>query len=338
MTRALVTGSTGCVGANLVAALNARGVEVIGLRRKTSPEDAIHGLQMTPVIGDILDPESLRVAMEGVDWVFHVAAVSDYWHTPSDVIYKVNVEGTRNVLEAARSTGVKRVVFTSSTAALGVPPPGKALMDEHDSFNLKPHDFPYGHSKHVAEQVAAEFAAQGLHVVRVLPSAVLGPRDVKFISGELLVQALKGSIPALPPGGLNYIDARDCAEGHIAAIEKGRPGERYILSGHNMTHRETMEIISQVLGTKVPRFDIPRWLLPLMAEVVDVLHRLGFDLPVDRGRMLVSGTMMYYDNSKAVKELGLRVRPFIESVQDTYQWYLEHDYLLRRRGITKSVS
>ena len=337
MVRALVTGSTGCVGANLVAALNARGIEVIGLRRKTSSDDAIRGLQMTPAIGDILDPESLRAAMAGVDWVFHVAAVSDYWRTPSDVIYKVNVEGTRNVLEAAQAMGVKRVVFTSSAAALGVPPPGKILMDEHDSFNLKPRDFPYGHSKHLAEQVAMEFATQGLPVVRVLPSAVLGPRDVKFISGELLVQALKGGIPAIPPGGLNYIDARDCAEGHIAAIEKGRPGERYILSGHNMTHRETMENISRVLGTKVPRFDIPRWLLPPMAEAVDLLHRLGLDLPVDRGRMLVSGTMMYYDNSKAVRELGLKVRPFIESVQDTYQWYVEHGYL-RKRGITQAMS
>ena len=222
-----------------------------------------------------------------------------------------------------------RFVLTSSIAALGLPPPGKTLLDETDSFNLSPEAFPYGHSKHLAEQVAAEYAAKGMHVVRVLPAIVIGPRDLKFISGELIVQALKGSVPALPPGGTNYIDVRDCAQAHISAAERGRPGERYLLAGHNLTHRQMMEIISQELGTRVPRWDLPRWTLPPLAVAVEALNKLGAGLPLDGGRVRLSGAFMYCDNSKAVRELALTVRPFAESVRDAYQWYKANGYLER---------
>ncbi len=334
MTRALVTGSTGCVGANLVAALNERGIEVVGLKRKTSPDDATHDLRMTPVVGDVLDPASLRAAVDGVDWVFHVAAVSDYWHTAPDVIYRVNVEGTRNMLEAALQAGVRRFVLTSSAAALGFPRSNGTPMHEGDRFNLKPSDFPYAHSKQLAEDLLADYVTRGLDAVSVLPSAVIGPRDIKFVGGELIVQAIRG-FPALPRGGLNYVDARDVACGHIAAAERGRTGERYILAGHNMTHRETLEQVALVLGTRVPRLDIPNWLLPLLGGAVAVLKKLGFDLPIDRGRILASSRLMYYDNSKAVRELGLMIRPFTDSIRDAYQWYAEHGYLAKR-GIKPS--
>jgi dihydroflavonol-4-reductase len=330
MTRALVTGSTGCLGSNLVAALNARGVEVVGLRRSTSPDDATYDLDMIPAIGDVLDIDSLRAALDGVDWVFHVAAVATYRKTPDDLFYRVNVEGTRNVLRAAQEAGVKRFVLTSSVGALGRPRPGKALMDEEDTFNLKPADFPYGHSKHLAEEVLAGFAAQGFPALSVLPSVLLGPRDVKIIGGEIIFQALKGSVPALPHGTANYIDVRDCAEGHIAAAERGLPGERYLLTGHNLIHHEVMAIIHGVLGTRIPRYTIPHWLLRPLAEGAGVADRLGIDLPIDRGRLLLSGDCMCYDNGKAVHELGLRIRPFAETVRDTYQWYRDHGYLEKR--------
>jgi dihydroflavonol-4-reductase len=332
MTRALVTGSTGCLGSNLVAALNAHDIEVVGLRRSTSPDDATYDLKMIPVVGDVLDIDSLRGALDGVDWVFHVAAVATYRKTPDDLFYRVNVEGTRNMLQAAQEAGVERFVLTSSVGALGRPRPGKALMDEEDEFNLKPADFPYGHSKHLAEQVVAKFAAQGLYAVSVLPSVLLGPRDVKVIGGEIIMQALKGGVPALPPGAANYIDVRDCAEGHIAAAERGAPGERYVLSGHNLSHHEVMAIIHDVLGTRVPRLTIPRWLLRPLAEAAGLADKLGIDLPIDRGRLLLSGDCMCYDNSKAVRDLGLTIRPFAESVRDTYEWYRDHGYL-EKRGI-----
>ncbi len=328
--RALVTGSTGFLGSTLVAALRQRDVEVLGLRRSTSPDDALEGLHLTPVVGDILEPETLPAAMEGVDWVFHVAAMSDHRHAARDVLYRINVDGARNIFEAALKAGVKRVIFTSSCAALGVPRPDKPLMDELDSFNLPPEEFPYGHSKHMAEQVMADYLQRGLNAVSVLPAAVIGPRDLKFISGELIIQALKGAIPALPRGGLNYIDVRDCMEGHIAAAERGTTGGRYVLGGHNMTHRETLEIVRDVLGTRVPPVDIPSWLLPITASLFGLLQKLMPGLPVNREALLMGGRQLYYDNSKAVRELGLKTRPFAESVRDAYQWYADNGYLTRR--------
>jgi dihydroflavonol-4-reductase len=332
MTRALVTGSTGGVGANLVAALNARGIDVVGLRRKSSPNDAVEGLKLDFAVGDILDAASLPPAMEGVDWVFHVAAIADDWNYPAETVYRVNVEGTRNVLEAALAAGVKRLVLTSSSSALGIPTRDGELMTEENQFNLNPRDWAYGHSKHLAEQLMREYVDRGLHAVSVLPSAVMGPRDLKFISGELLVRALKREIFPLPDGGLNFIDVRDLVEGHIAAAEKGRAGERYVLAGHNMTHGESLAIIGQVLSVPIQRIKVPRWVLPPLAEVVTLLHKMGVKLPVERGRVLLSGKFIYYDNAKAVRELGLAVRPFAETVRDAYQWYAEHRYF-EKRGI-----
>ncbi len=337
MTRALVTGSTGFLGANLVAALNEREIEVVGLRRKNSPEDAIEGLKLTFAVGDILDPGSLVTAMQGVDWVFHAAAVADYWRMPADVIYRVNVDGARNVLDAASKAGVKRVVVTSSSAALGMPTPQRPVLDETDTYNLKPEDFPYGHSKHLAEQVVQDAVGKGLDAVITLPAAVIGPRDLKFNAGELIAQALKPTLPFLPltRGGLNFIDVRDCVQAHIAAAEKGKSGQRYLLAGHNFTHRESMEQVNAVLGTHLPIVEMPRWAIPPMAELVEVLRKLGTKLPVDKGRVLHSREYIYYDNSKAVGELGLAPRPFADSVRDAYLWYAENHYL-EKRGIPRA--
>lgn len=334
MTRVLVTGSTGGLGANLVAALLERGYDVVGLRRSTSPPDAVDGLPMAFATGDILDPASLRPALDGIDWVFHVAAIADDWHYPPEAVYRSNVEGTRNVLDASLAAGVQRFVLTSSAAALGKPRPGRLMMDERDRFNLDPAQFAYGHSKQLAEDVLAEYAARGLHAVSVLPSALIGPRDVKFISGELIIRALKRQVFPFPAGGLNYLDLRDAAEAHIAAAERGRPGERYVLAGHNLTHREALHTIGDVLGVPITHLPVPRAVLPVMARVVRVLRRAGADVPVEEGRVVLGGETMYYDNRKAVRELGLTVRAFAESVRDTADWYAAHGYL-ERRGVAR---
>jgi dihydroflavonol-4-reductase len=336
MTRALVTGSTGFVGANLAFALVERGVEVVGLRRRSSPQDAVKELDIPFVTGDVLIPESLPPAMKGIDWLFHVAAIADYWRMPPEMVYRVNVEGTRNALEAAQQAGVRRVILTSSSASLGIPPANKPLLDEDDLFNLRPEDFPYGHSKHLANQMMLEFARQGMDVLSVLPSAVIGPRDLKFNAGELIVQALKPTLPflPLPRGGLNYIDVRDCVDAHIAAAEKGKPGQLYLLAGHNLTHKETMSIVNRVLGTSLPIVEVPGWALSPLAALVGFMHQIGVSLPVDRGRVLLSRETIYYDNHKAVRELDLKTRPFAESVSDTYEWYIQNNYL-QKRGIRK---
>ncbi len=327
MTRALVTGSTGYVGANLVAALNDRGIEVIGLQRKTSPQAAVQDVTMTPVIGNILDIDSLRPAMQNIDWVFHVAAVADYWQVADEVVYRVNVEGAKNVMQAALDAGVKRFVFTGSTAALGVPPPDKPLMDETNQFNLKPEQFPYGHSKHLAEQALQDYVQQGLPAVSVMPAAVSGPRDLKFNVGEMIKQAMNNGPLPTPQGGLNYIDARDVAAAHIAAAEHGTVGERYILGGQNLTHRETFQQVLNAVGNTRPFITVPNWLIPPLAHAVDLAHTLGANLPVDKGRILLSREFMYYDTFKAQNELGLQTRSFAESIHDTYRWYIDNGYI-----------
>lgn len=335
MTRALVTGSTGGVGSNLAEALIERGVEVVGLRRKTSPDDAVEGLNIQFVTGDILQPETLRPALEGIDWVFHVAAIADDWKFPAETIHKVNVGGARNVMQAALDAGVKRFVLTSSSSALGKPEYEKQLMDETKSFNLEPGLWPYGYSKYLANQLVGEFADKGLSAVAVMPAAIMGPRDLKFISGELLVRVLKRQFLPFPRGGVSWIDTRDVVAGHIAAAEKGRSGETYLLAGHNMTHLEYMEIIGGTLRVKPNVLRIPRLVLPPFAAVVTLLHRLGVTLPVERARILLSGTYIWYDNSKAVNELGLTVRPFADTVRESYEWYRDNDYF-QKRGIPAS--
>ena len=235
------------------------------------------------------------------------------------------------MMEAAQGAGVKRFVLTGSSSALGKPSGDGELIKEDDAFNLKPEEFPYGHSKYLAQLEAEKFAADGLHIVTVLPSAVMGPRDLKFISGELIVQVLKRGIPGVPSGGLNYIDVRDLAEGHIVAAEKGRSGEKYILGGNNMTHRESVDIIARVVGVRAPALDIPGWGIGPMAVAFDGLKALGVTLPgnIDGDALRLSKEFLYYESSKAQKELGLSTRPFEESVRDAYRWYKDNGYLAK---------
>ena len=326
--RALVTGGTGFVGANLVAALNERGIATRVLHRPTSSMDALEGLAYEAVVGDVLDdPDELAEAVEGCDWVFHTAAVADYWRQGSDWLYRVNVEGTRHTLQAARLGGAKRFVFTSSLAAMGLPQPGE-LLDESDEFDLRPEQFPYGHSKHLAEQEVRRVLADGLEAVIVNPSVVLGPRDVNKISGSIIIEAARGLVRFAPPGGANFVDVQDVAAGHIAAAENGRVGERYILGAENLTHAEALAVISRVIGRRPPRLQIPGWLLPPAAAGVRVMRFfLGNRVPVDDNQVRMMGTCIFADNSKAVKELDLPQTPFERTVQCTYHWYNEHGYL-----------
>ncbi len=329
--KTLVTGSTGFVGANLVEALNQAGHTVRALHRPTSRLDALEGLHYEAAIGDVLDPASLMEAMEGVDWVFHVAAVADYWRQGGTKrLYRVNVDGTRNVLAAALKRRVRRVVLTSSVASLGVPHRGNGvLLDESSTFNLSPRRFPYGHSKHLAEQVAREYVAQGLEVVIVNPTVILGPRDLNFISGSIIREVYRRRVPVIPPGGVNYVDVADVVAGHIAAAERGRPGERYILGAHNLTHYRAVHIIAAVVGVSPPRFSIPRWMVGPLALAVDLFNTLWPGEPIaDGNQVRLIKYYLYFDTSKAIRELDLRPPiPFERTVARAFRWYLDHGWL-----------
>jgi dihydroflavonol-4-reductase len=327
--RALVTGGTGFVGSNLVAALVARGIGVRVLRRHGSASIALRGLACDVRVGDVLDDvDTLTAAMAGCAWVFHLAAVSDYWrHRATDRVYRVNVEGTRNVLVAARRAGAERFVFTSSLAALGVPRPGR-LLDENDRFNLPPRRFPYGHSKHLAERELRLAAAAGPPVVTVNPGVVVGPRDINRVSGSMIFQALRGRLRVAPPGGVNFVAVEDVAAGHIAAAERGRVGERYILAGDNLSYRTAFATVCDVVGRPGPAVVLPRWTLPAAAVAVTALRAIvGPHLPVDGNQLRLSAAALYADGRKARGELDLPYTPFRTAIERAYAWYMRNDYL-----------
>lgn len=326
--RALVTGGTGFVGANLVAELNEQGVEARVLHRASSSLMALEGLSFESAVGDVLDaPEVLAEAMGGCEWVFHVAAVADYWRQGQEWLYRVNVEGTRRVLQAAQLAGVKRVVFTSSLAAMGVPKFGECL-DEESVFNLEPNQFPYGHSKHLAELEVQKAVSEGLEAVIVNPTVVLGPRDVNMISGSIVVEASKGLLRFSAPGGVNYVDVGDVVWGMIEGARSGRVGERYILGGENISHRQGTQLVCEIVGQPPPPIHLPKWSLPLISGGVRLARLLfGNRVPLDQNQVKMLGETVYADVSKAKRELNLPQTPFRKSVQRTYNWYKENGYL-----------
>jgi dihydroflavonol-4-reductase len=325
--RALVTGATGCLGANAVAVLLTRGYDVRAMRRATSSLEALDGLDADLVTGDILDPPSLVAAMEGCELVFHCAAVSAYWRSPVERIYRVNVEGTRNVLAAALRMGIKRLVYTSSIGALGVPPPGH-LLNESSTFNVPPNRFRYGHSKHLAEQAVRDAIERGLDAVIVNPALVMGTRDVHFVGGSVLREAGRGLLWFAPPGGANWVDAETASLGHVLAAERGRTGERYILGGENLSHWETMNIAAKVVGGPGPRGTLPRPVIGIVALLADGINSVWPGTPLFSGEQArLSRAKLYCDCQTAQQELGLPCTPFRVAVERAHAWYRARGYI-----------
>jgi dihydroflavonol-4-reductase len=325
--KVLVTGATGFVGSNIAAALAARGDQVRVLRRSTSRLDALDGVPVEYVTGDILDIESLANAMQGCDLVFHVAAVAQYWRSSKETVYRVNVDGTRNVIKAALVAGVERVVHTSSVAALGYPPRG-GLADESQPFPPELAWWPYGHSKYLAELEVGKAVEQGLPAVIVNPTIVVGPRDVNFVSGSLIRASAKGQLRVVPPGGSNMVHVDDVVSGHLAAAEIGQVGERYILGGENLSHWDAALTLNSVTGGPSPWFVLPHWSLPPLARLIDGFNAVSRRPPLLAGeQILLGGETFYVDNKKAVRELGLPQTPFRRAAADAYIWYQEHNLL-----------
>lgn len=319
--RALITGGTGFLGANLAAALVERGWTVRVLRRPTSSLKALEGIPVEEAIGDILDVESLRKAMEGCGTLFHAAGLAQYWRVPRETVYQVNVEGTRNALEAAKAAGVQRVVHTSSIAAFGVPAQD-GLVNETHGFPASSESWAYGHSKYLAEQAVLAAVAQGLSAVIVNPAIIMGPRDINFVGGELIRASIKGQLRVVPPGGSSTIHVADAVAGHIAAAEKGRTGERYILGAENLTHWEMASILSQVTGGGRPMAVLSKASLPVLGWVVDTFNRVRGGPPLVSGEQIrLSAHRFFMDPSKAVRELGLPQRPFREAARGAFEWY-----------------
>lgn len=325
--RVLVTGGTGFVGSQLIAALIKRGDTVRVLRRANSKTLALDGLTVEHAFGDILEPEAVAAAVAGCEVVYHVAALSSYWRAQRPQIYRVNVEGTRSVMEACLRAGVPRVVHTSSVAAIGIPRDGRPA-DETMIFDRLSATFAYADSKHRAEEEVYRAIDRGLSAVIVNPAAVYGAGDHNLISGSMVVEMARRSVPCVPPGGLCVVDVEAVAQGHIAAAERGRVGERYILGGENLTLRQIAATICDIVGRRAPRWAVPAWMLYPAALVVDGINRLNFGPPVISGEQIrLAAFNIFFDSSKAVRELNYPLLPFRDAAKKAYLWYKEHGYL-----------
>lgn len=330
MAKALVTGGTGFIGSHIVGALLQAGHTVRVLHRPSSDLELIAGLPIEHALGDVLDPASLARAMPGCDWVFHTAAVADYWRADRIKMYIVNVQGTREVLRAAREAGVRRVMLTSSAAAVGLRDDGLPST-ELLLFNQNPGHFPYGHSKSLAEREAFRAAEGGQEVVILNPTVVFGPGDKNIISGSMVVEAARGVVPPLyPPGSVTVVDVRDVAQAHLAAAERGRPGERYLLGAADVSYRELWGIIARVVGIRAPIFTFPASIAPLLSGGARLLRGVGFPLPVDADQVRLSARPVCFDTHKARAELSEPGISVEQSIRDTYQWYVERGVLTAR--------
>jgi dihydroflavonol-4-reductase len=318
--KVFVTGGTGFIGANLVRLLLQQGYEVRALVRSSSRLDNLKGLDIEQVEGDLSDPQWKQ--MVGCQALFHVAAHYSLWQSDRTLLHQHNVLGTRNVLAAARQAGVERTVYTSSVAAIGVSADGTPVDETHQSpiEKLVGH---YKRSKFLAEQEAKQAVKLGQDVVIVNPSSPIGPMDIKPTpTGDIILRFLRRQMPVYIDTGLNFIDVRDVAWGHLLALQQGKTGDRYILGHQNLTLKQLLDQLSTITGLPAPDRSIPAW-IPLTAAWVDerILAPLGKtpSVPIDGVRMAKQS--MYYDASKAVRELGLPQSPIVIALKDAVEWF-----------------
>jgi len=339
--RILVTGSTGFIGASLCRALVAKGHQVRAFHRPTSTLRLIDDLPVEHFLGDLTQPDTLAPAMEGMEAVFHVAALIGSGQDEEGRMYAVTVEGTRSVLRTARLAGVRRVVHTSSVAALGVPElispatgsGGKAMfMDENHTWNLRPDYWPYGYSKYLAELEVQKALAEGLDVVIVNPTYVIGPGNIYGQTNSTVVAAARQKLPALVEGGLNVVHISDVVAGHLAALETGRTGERYILAGENLTIVQLIRKIADVAGVSAPNLILPGGLVRSLGWIA-ILAQSIMDLPINARLSHMAGYYFYYDNSKSQIELGLQPPCTADqAILDAYNWFVQIGALAGRKS------
>jgi dihydroflavonol-4-reductase len=325
--RVLVTGATGFIGGNLARELRRRGHEVSALVRPGSNTLTIDGTGVEQVAGDILDRESVDRALRGCEVVFHCAAAYTFWAPDPDLVYRTNVGGTANVLEAARQAGVSKVVYTStvSTVGLATGEPGTENTPM-DPSRLVGH---YKKSKYQAERLALTMASEGLPVVVVNPTTPVGPWDVKPTpTGRMVLDFLRGRIPVYLETGMNLVDVADVAAGHILAMEQGEPGQRYLLGNRNVTLREIFAMLQVVTGRRAPRWRAPYW-LALGAGYLDQLVEgrvLGREPRIPLEGLKVARTPMYVSCLKAVTELGQPQSPVEAALEKSAKWFIDHGY------------
>jgi dihydroflavonol-4-reductase len=324
----LVTGATGFIGANVVRALLAAETPTRVLVRRHSDTTNLNGLPVETVYGDLRDGASLRTALDGCQVLYHVAAYYSLWTPHPDQVYAVNVTGTANLMQAARDLGVERVVYTSSVATIGSPADGSP-GDETLSVAPAAAVGHYKRSKILAEQRVLELCRQGLPAVVVNPAAPVGPWDVKPTpTGRIILDFLRRSMPAYVDTGLNLIDVRDVAAGHLLAAQRGKIGERYILGCCNMTLREIFQALAKVSGIPAPRLRLPYGVALAAGYASELTARLTGKPPrVPLAGVRMARHPMYFTARKAVRDLGLPQSAIEDALRQAVQWFCDHDYV-----------
>ena len=329
-----VTGATGLVGGNLARELVARGERVKVLVRKTSNTMAVDDLDgVEKIEGDITDRESIDRAMSGCDRVYHCAADVRMWIVPMDRMRAVNVEGARNVFEAARKNSIRRVVHVSTVDAIGFgTPDGWGYMDkpsdEEVPWQNDRYTVPYMITKYEAQQVALQMNGPDLEIVVVNPTFMLGPWDVKPSSGAMILEVAKGIAKIYTPGANNFVHIGDVVDAMITAMERGRPGEKYILGNENLHYGDAFAKVAKVVGVAPPKIAMPK-IIALTAGFFGTLYGQLTDTVPNINHLTASlGFVEHcYDPSKARAELGLRSTPVEQAIEDAYRWFIDHGYI-----------
>ncbi|MDP2599432.1 MAG: NAD-dependent epimerase/dehydratase family protein [Deltaproteobacteria bacterium] len=325
----LITGATGFIGGNLVRLLLKQGFKVRALVRSSSDLANLKNLDVELAYGDLRDPTSLIKACDGCEQLYHVAASYQFWSPNPKEFYESNVDGTRNILEAAKAAKISKIVYTSTVGAIQYPHDPSKPSDETCWPTQKDLHNDYKKSKFMAEQVALQYAENGLPVVIVNPSAPIGPYDVKPTpTGKIIVDFLNGRVPAYLDTGLNIIDVEDCAWGHILAAQKGRAGERYILGNKNISLKAIYELIASLTKRKPPKMRIPyavAWGAAVGSETIGKLFKRR--PKVSLGAVRMAKHHMYFSPAKAVKELGLPQSPIENAFARAIEWFENNGYL-----------
>lgn len=323
MNLALVTGGAGFLGSAVVRLLREQGVRVRVLALPNEQLDNLEGLDFELLRGNVMSTRDTLAAADGVDTLFHCAAIyKDYVADPT-AMYQVNLRGTFNMLEAARRTGVRKVVYTASVVALGRPKPGE-LANEDTPYEAWDLNFHYSRSKHLSMLTALDFANWGLDLSVVCPAIVFGPGDITPTpSGQLIVQICRGQAYGYTEGGFCYVDVRDAAQVHVLAALHGKPGNRYVAAGHNLTHQQFMAVVHQAYDRKLPTpHKVPTTLARAAVRGMELVTRkAGREPPMTTEYMSYGLKPGYFSSDKAKRELGATFRPIDETVRDAIAYF-----------------
>jgi len=323
-----LTGATGFVGHHVARELAAQGADLRLLVRKSSKLQNLEGIKGEIHIGDLSDPESIRPALEGCDALMHVAADYRLWIPDPQAMYRANVDGTRELLRMAREAGIKRVVYTSSVATMGFRKDG-IIVNEDTPVTLKAMVGHYKRSKFMAEQVAIEAAKSGQHVMILNPTTPIGSNDAKPTpTGRIFVDFLNHKFPAYVDTGLNLVDVSEVAKAHATALTKGRPGERYILGGENLSLKQILDKMSAITGIPSPTMKIPFAIAATYAFFEEnITGRIrGREPRATLEEVRMGRKKMYASSARAQQELGFRIAPVYPAMRSAIEWFRAHGY------------